>query len=239
MDKIRCKYCHNTLEIPVDLPCGTTVCQKHISSIFVCIGCENNHVIPVSGFVRNQAIEKLIEALPRLDFNNVEEEYTKAMQSCQSLDSIINDVDLLRRDPQFYIHEAFGQLKQKIDIKRELLKEEIDREAANLLNEMATHELACQNRASGIVEGEHWSWHVMDEIRQNLAEWMNVMSVLVKDKVEWRNVQIECENSAQCLNIKSDVLRKELMINKLDHFQVRQREFDNIKIINPYYTRLV
>lgn len=235
---IRCKKCNNVLNLPIVLPCGTTVCQKHVyeekNKVFTCVGCENDHVIPENGFSPNLTIQEIIDA--RLDELDPGEDYNQAMKSCKQLESIIDEIELLKRDPRFYIDETIADLKRKIDLKREILKKEIDDEANKLILDLENHKKTCELfistndiSESTIVKD---CWPVLIKSKSELAEWMNVLNILRTDNAKWKSICEKSQLLAQYLETKSDVMKQELTMNQLDEFQMKQNQFEMIKIMH-------
>ena len=79
-DAMKCSECENMLEKPVILPCGESVCRKHIPVVakeggenpkFYCKVCDDSHHVPSDGFPANKALEK---------FFNMGKEYTEAVK---------------------------------------------------------------------------------------------------------------------------------------------------------------
>lgn len=60
---MNCIECKNLLEYPVILPCGESICKKHIhtdKTTFFCQVCCAEHSIPGDGFPANKALEKFL-----------------------------------------------------------------------------------------------------------------------------------------------------------------------------------
>ena len=61
---IICKLCHETLEDPIILPCGKTICSKHLideTNSFKCDLCDNLHDKTVDKFPVNQTVNELLQ----------------------------------------------------------------------------------------------------------------------------------------------------------------------------------
>ena len=58
-----CKFCHETLEDPIILPCGKTIWSKHLLNEinnFKCNLCENSHNKSVDKFPVNEELNELV-----------------------------------------------------------------------------------------------------------------------------------------------------------------------------------
>lgn len=67
LDAMKCIECKNILEDPVILPCGDSVCRKHIPTedgevrTFTCKMCCIDHRVPRAGFPTNKVLEKFFK----------------------------------------------------------------------------------------------------------------------------------------------------------------------------------
>ena len=58
-----CEYdcCKLILEMPITLPCGSTLCLNHLKELndrFACYFCKEEHLKPSNGFFVNKTINK-------------------------------------------------------------------------------------------------------------------------------------------------------------------------------------
>ena len=143
---IKCPICEFTLNSPIILPCGHSICKWHASDnddkSIKCVKCLDEHSIPSNGFPQNQTLIDLIDAeIEQLDFG---ETYKKAKLGCRNLDILHDEIESLIRDPSFFAYQKVNDLKNKVNIKREELKLLIDEETDLLLDKLSKYETECK-----------------------------------------------------------------------------------------------
>lgn len=132
---LACSHCSKTLQSPVTLPCGETICKIHVNNEpeteYYCVTCNLNHSIPAGGFKINKILDEMLRSkISSLHFGD---EYQSAVDALAKVNELIESFQLLKRDPHFVIDKAVRDIKDKIDIRREQLKAEIDKEAEKLI----------------------------------------------------------------------------------------------------------
>jgi hypothetical protein len=124
---IKCSSCLHILARPVLLPCGHSICQKHVkheSKEFHCLACDTISLIPKQGFPQNQALAVLIEEnIQQTKFPSL---YEEAMSSFKILDKKVDDMKKFQTDPYFFVNQTIGELKRETEIMREEFKISID-----------------------------------------------------------------------------------------------------------------
>ena len=68
---IICKLCHETLEDAIILPCGKTICSKHLlneTNNFKCHLCDNSHDKTLDKFPFNEELNDLVQNLKIQNF---------------------------------------------------------------------------------------------------------------------------------------------------------------------------
>jgi hypothetical protein len=188
-EAIKCSVCRKILISPVLLPCGESVCKIHVvekTQIF-CIVCEEDHSIPKEGFILNKKLEKIIETdISNYDFGA---EYKNATNRCKKVEVMLEEIDLLKRDPCFYICEIIGDLKREVDFKKDELKLRIDDEAEALINQLNEFEADCKKN---LKEKEFLAF--LNEVeanereaKANLKEWSNDLRKLNSNENKWKS----------------------------------------------------
>ncbi len=135
----RCKICSNILEKPIVLPCGQTVCQSHsveISSINF-IFCSKLHPMQENGFPLNQMVQCMLENnLHTLKINS--NKLNQSKKKIEDLNNCFREIELLNKDPEYYIYDYFNELKRQVDLKREFLIETVQNHSNNLIETIDT-----------------------------------------------------------------------------------------------------
>jgi hypothetical protein len=82
------------------------------------------HIVPEGNFPANKAITKLLKI--NLDKLNRGEVFKNAKLSFDQLTQKLESFELINKDPAYFIDEYFSDIINKIDVKKEELKMEID-----------------------------------------------------------------------------------------------------------------
>ena len=129
-----CELCNQLLVDPVALPCGYSVCKRHLDALlkntpkqineFECELCKKKHYIPEDGFAINKRIQNALNIkLSTLKLNPVYEECKTEINEAKNNIQLIENLD---KDPENFIYEYFLELKRQVDLRREKLKLELD-----------------------------------------------------------------------------------------------------------------
>ena len=139
-----CEQCNQLLVDPVSLPCGYSLCKRHLdekldrapkriklmeantqeSNIFLCELCKENHYIPENGFAINRRIQNGLNIkFNTLKLNPV---YEECKVKITDVKNNIQNIKNLQRDPENHIFEYFEELKRQVDLRREELKLKLD-----------------------------------------------------------------------------------------------------------------
>ena len=129
-----CEQCNQLLVDPITLPCGYSVCKRHLDELLVnapkemnkfeCELCKEKHCIPEKGFAINRRIQNGLDIkLNSLKLNSVYEECKKKINEAKYQ---IQKIEILEKDPENYVFEYFEELKRQVDLRREELKLRLD-----------------------------------------------------------------------------------------------------------------
>jgi chromosome segregation ATPase len=221
---LACSYCGKTLQSPVTLPCGITICKHHIieeEKQFDCIECDRIHPIPSEGFQINKKLDQLLKS----ELNNLYfgEEYQTAVDALKNLEKSIDSYRLLKQDPSYELDKVFGNLKGDIEFKREQLKLQIDTEAEILVKQVVDYENECKKNIAGL------DFKRVDEkvekIEDDLKNSKEDLKKLVIDKSKWKVIQASLESHTKALNEEFKIIRTSLFLYKLDIYQ-REKKLD-------------
>ena len=130
-----CDECNSVLVDPVTVSCGNNVCKKHLDAIledvdketntFKCKCCYNEHSIPKEGFSINKRIKKALEIeLNNLQLTPIYYECKKSIEDAKESEA---EIESVARDPENYLYEYFENIKRDVELRREELKEKIDK----------------------------------------------------------------------------------------------------------------
>ena len=111
--------CKKYLKEPINLPCGDIVCRQHVKNLetaFKCPICDKECVMPVGGFTINLKMNETLKKNSHLTGL-----HKQAKEKFDQLEKVIDNFYEKQLDrPQLYLHEFFAEIRNKIDIQREI-----------------------------------------------------------------------------------------------------------------------
>ncbi len=146
-----CEQCNQLLVEPVTLPCGYSVCKRHLDELlentpkdmnkFDCQLCEEKHYIPENGFFVNKRIQNGLNIkLNSLKLNSV---YDKCKREITDAKNNIQKLENLQKYPENYIFEYFEELKRQVDIRRKELKFKLDECSDEIIKSIESNKENC------------------------------------------------------------------------------------------------
>ena len=132
-----CRYCLELLVRPITLPCGASICEKHLSLCIrdlndKCFLCNENHHDVIYNV--NEALSKMLE----LHINSIKlsPKFDACKLNIDKSKEFLNELDMIAKDPENYVYEYFEGIKRKVDIHREEMKLEIDQFSDKLIEQI-------------------------------------------------------------------------------------------------------
>lgn len=230
---IKCFHCKKTLESPVLLPCGESICRHHINEQdkeFFCVSCTSNHPIPSGGFYPMKALENIIKTqIERIDLGVP---HNDAYKSCKKLETILGDIDLLKKDPFYFINESINEIRNDVEIKREELKLKIDLEANRIVQELNAYEQTCKTHLenSDFVNRSSELETNVKEIKDKLSQWLDEFKTIDSNEEKWKCMKENSDKIIFDLESKVIALKQDLLLDKLKEYQLKPIEFSEIDI---------
>lgn len=240
LNALKCVNCRETLSMPVLLPCGHMICQRHTQvseTQIVCSECGVHHAN--KEFTVARALLQMIQAkLPSVDFGR---QHTQTSKSCDKLKNSIDKNDMIFRELDFHIHEKISFLKNRIMLKSEEYKVQIGEISRELVGDLEEYEKECLYSLTGNANGQtetnlvslmEESMKQNEMVKKKWNEWSRVLNELKVDEEKWRKIQ---EESDQTLFEMSEQLKKferELFINKLNANENIVEFFENANLIS-------
>ena len=146
---LNCDFCYRLLIEPIKLPCGNTICNSHIvlnhENVIECMLCYDNHHLLGNALKRlnlenidlnfNQVV-KVFSLTKWLKVSECKQRIEEARQNTESLKS-------LAINPELFINERFDLLKMHINLRRQDLKNEIDKYTDELIESVEQNRLCC------------------------------------------------------------------------------------------------
>lgn len=234
---IKCNECLNILNKPVMLPCGLSVCQKHIENfknrVFFCKECEKDHLIEESNLIVNKGLEMLIEA--NLDNLKSGPNYDATFKLCEEFDVTIRDAETLSNEPAYFIKQTINKLKNTTELIREEHKLKIDEKADDIIKQLESYELECNiniDTSDAKIKIAKIKENI-GKMKQQLANWKKILNSFELKEDQSKTVKTMCDQLNSSLKIESCDLKKDFLVHKLDdhsktvlNFQEIQLKFD-------------
>lgn len=152
-DKVKsvfnCDQCNHILVDPVTLPCGNSVCQRHLiellgrksSKDFKCELCQEEHAVPQKGFVVNKRMQSGLDIqLNSLRLHPVFEECKEEIESAREN---VAKIETLEKNAENYIYEYFEDIKRKVVLRRKDLKAKIDNCSNEIIRSISSTQMDC------------------------------------------------------------------------------------------------
>ena len=234
---IKCKKCLELLEKPVVLPCGNCICEKHQNedrddnnSVY-CSVCDLHHEIPPNGgFVRNLPLEELIEQkIDRIDFG---EEYHSAYNKLKDFSDLFEEFEKLKNNPEDKVYDIISEIKSEIDLRREELKSQIDKDALSVIKKLDEYEAECKAKIASI-KAEIEKNNKINRWKEDLNRWRQQMRTFEKHIDKWKKIHKESSSKYHEMIIAYHNFHDELFLNRLDDYKDLKlfvgNDFDMIK----------
>ena len=132
----------------------------------------------------------------------------------------------MRDDPELEIDRVVSKLRNKIDLVRELLKNEIDEEALELIRELEEYEKkrkAELNSQTFIVPKE--TKEFMNELENDLAGWEAEINTFERNVERWREIHEVTIRKCKQLKLECEKLKICLFSTELDGIQFKKKKF--------------
>lgn len=203
---IKCIDCQQILQQPVLIPCGHTICNHHASrsgSSYTCPICRVEYFPSVEGggFPPNKALETMVSEIPALDFG---QDHKRAVQVCNDLTTEIQTLKSICDDPVHYIHERSSEYRNRVDLKREMIKLAIDEYADKLIKSIEEHEKECKTEiSSSDIEGFfHPAWEMVNMAMPKRDEFVGTLNSLKVDIKQYEETTNKCADLVGMLRRK-------------------------------------
>ena len=128
-EDLKCSYCPKVLQDPIILPCQDTICKEHLnesnSKSIQCLTCKEEFNSDNIEFKTNKIAKALLEKDAHL--SNEEKILKKSLNdSLAEFYSILDEFKESKLGLSLNIFNHFAEIRRKIDVQREELKQKID-----------------------------------------------------------------------------------------------------------------
>ena len=222
-ESIKCKKCSQLLDKPVLLPCGNAICERHQheerdknNSIY-CSVCDLDHEIPANGgFTRIVFLEKLIEQ--RIDSIEIGDEYRLASKALRDFSDLFERFEKIKNDPGDKIYSEISKLKGEIDLRREELKSQIDKDALTIIKKLDEYEVECKANIDSIkakIEGNNNEQ--LKEWKEDLDRWRHQIRTFKKEV--WQKINKESRSKYNEMKTAYNNLQNLVFLNRLNQYE--------------------
>lgn len=144
-----CDLCHKTLVDPITVPCGNSVCKRHIDvslenepnrTFLECEICHVEHTIPKEGFMVNKRIQKCLNI--QLNTLKLLPVYDECKEVIRIAKENVAKIEKLEANAESYIYEYFEDIKRQVDLRRENLKAKIDKYSDETIQSIESSQLS-------------------------------------------------------------------------------------------------
>ena len=225
-DSIKCTQCKETLKFPVVLPCGDSICKHHVdtkneSKTIECVICNELFDIPTTGFARNKALEKLLEKeIVSIDLGD---EYNSAFGKCQQFNELLEKFNRSKNDPEMRIHSVISELRNKVDLRREELKQDVDKEALKIIQKLDEFKKLCKEsiKSDSKLDEKLKIWE------NHLKEWNGDMNTFKRNTNRWDSILSQSTSYLKDLQSELIKFNDSLFLNRLNEFKWLHLSFSN------------
>ncbi len=234
--QILCSICKNVFTEPVILPCNKNICKSHVQeylknqsdkNLFDCILCKKHHKFDQNGcFPLNNKIDDLVKkcqvhAVPIKDIHKT------ANESYNKLTNLIEEFTSINDESEQFIYNYFSELERKVDLKRDILIDEIHKISDKLHGEISIQKKEIQSKAESRKKKQDIDRKLLKDYQQQLDSYNKELKEYSIDLNKWKDVQKETENKREELKIKIEDLKSELICNRSITFKEGNTKIDS------------
>lgn len=225
-ETIKCLKCENILKKPVVLPCGHSMCKSHeaeeLLKTIYCRLCDANYEIPSCGFIPNKSFEKLLEK--NIEYAYLRKEHKAALDKFEEFVEFYENFKTLRTYPEKDVHKTIGEMRARIESRRDEAKHKIDEHATQLLKKLDDYANECNERMDTMRTDD------VDEMLRgweaNLRVWRHQLGTLQRDVQVWKNISTDSTAKLNEMKSKFKQFKNDLYLNRLDEYKKSNLLFD-------------
>lgn len=223
---LKCRCCSSILQVPINLPCGDTICQKHVGSsakgdTFKCPICKEIHSIQANGFPKSKLIQELLDK--HYIKLNTSKPRREAIQACTDLEQQLNMFKQISRDQ--YIKGYMACEINKVNVTRAKHIEKLTAYYAGIVNEMRQFEQKCLVAAAN--NSAEYSFKNYEALNKKFEDGKQFLNSFEFDEARWKNIRNEMKASQENIKLELGNFKDSLLMNKVCKFEERVIQIDS------------
>ena len=143
---------------------------------------------------------------------------------------MIHEFTSINEESETFIYNYFSELERKVDIKRELLIEEIHNISNTLMGQIGVQKNEIQSKQEQRKKKQACDKSQLEMYQIELDSYNKELKEYSIDLNKWKNVQTETESKREDLQIKINGLKKEIMCNRAITFEEGFAKIDSKKM---------
>lgn len=168
----------------------------------------------------------------KIDCIDLGDEYHLAYGKIEDFSQLFERFEKLKNDPDDKIYNIISELKRDVDLRREELKNKIDKDALSIIKKLDEHEAECKANISSI-KAEFEDNAKLNEWKTDLDRWRQQMRTFKKDINIWKKINEESSSKYDEMKTAYDKLYDMIFLNRLDNYHDMKlligNDFDMIK----------
>ncbi|CAF0747139.1 unnamed protein product [Brachionus calyciflorus] len=185
-------------------------CPKVKSNITLCLLCSEEVQFEKSISKQNES-------------NDVS--HFSAEKACHNLEEQIKYLENIAFDPHGFLEEYFFELVNKIDLRREELKKEIDVQYEQILQDINSFRSSCENQAE-----QNYSIETII-LKEKLKKWKLILEMNDLDDKNWSSIKSQADENTIVVRKDLNELIKLILQRKKINFDVSIKPCDLISSI--------
>lgn len=244
-DIIRCSHCHQNLRRPFVLPCGHTVCIKHVykngqkssrTKTITCKVCgeyhqdyetiENEMIKDIVDVLDTSSISRLLCFLNDFDINKYDKNDQK--HSKIRLESLIIQCEIVKNDPFELVYKEVNEIMNYVQLKKELNEgknEKIKDDAERLIAELTAYRNQCREHLNTM----EFKWKrdkLIEDTESQLKACLKFLEIPESNE-DMTRINEANNKYIEIINHKfENFIKNELLLNKLSSYKDKMKRFE-------------
>lgn len=223
LDDLICKTCREYFRQPVVLKCGHTTCKSHASNqaVIYCIECRQEYSSKDDDgeeLRENKTVASLIEKFA------CDWPYNEGVKTYGALKKQLDENDELLNNPDYFVHETIGELKNKVLLKAEQIKVQVDEIKQDMIDGLNEYEKRCKEKSAALEREEFESEN--ERVKSRLGDWSSLLKEepRVDRLIQWKMMLTEGGQMLKDLRHGQSKFQSKLL---LDQYCDRKNHIDS------------